>query len=169
VSGEVGKLIGEAEDWVEEAVGEVEHIVKPRPGGKIDTARRMAEQHSDKDLPVAITDYLIKGKPVAVDVLQPALGVAITVTLNSANPVLQALPKDTTRRGAVLIAIDNPVYVATKQNVATEAEGSATSTLAGYLPVGVPVSVPFTDAVWISATTTASQSRVTVLAGSTGA
>lgn len=162
-------IIAEAEDWIEEAVGEVEHVLKPRPGGKIDTARRMAEQHSQKDLPVADTDTLIKGKPVAVDVLLPPLGTAITVTLNSANPVLQALPKDTTRRGAILIAIDNPVYLATKQNVATTAEGSATSDLAGYLPVGVPVPVPFTDAVWVSATTTASQSRVTVLAGSTGA
>lgn len=162
-------IIEEAEDWVEDAVGEVEHLVKPRPGGKIDTARRMAEQHSQKDLPVADTDTLIKGKPVAVDNLLPALGIAITVTLNSANPVLQALPKDTTRRGAILIAIDNPVYLAVKQNVATAAEGSTNSTLAGYLPVGVPVPVPFTDAVWVSATTTASQSRVTVLAGSTGA
>lgn len=162
-------IIEEAEDWIEDAVGEVEHALKPRPGGKIDTARRMAEQHSQKDLPVADTDTLIKGKPVAVDELLPPLGIAITVTLNSANPVLQALPKDTTRRGAVLIAIDNPVYLATKQSVATAAEGSATSTLAGYLPVGLPVPVPFTDAVWVSATTTASQSRVTVLAGSTGA
>jgi hypothetical protein len=165
----VSELIAEAEDWVEDAVGEVEHLVKPRPGGKIDTARRMAEQHSDKDMPVANTDTLIKGKPVAVDGLLPALGTAITVTLNSANPVLQALPKDTTRRGAILIAIDNPVYLATKQNDATTAEGSTTSTLVAYLPVGVPVPVPFTDALWVSATTTASQSRVTVLAGSTGA
>lgn len=163
-------IIEEAEEWVEEAVGEVEHVLKPRPGGKIDTARRMAEQHSDKDLPVADTDTLVKGKPVAVDELLPPLGVAITVTLNSANPVLEALPKDTTRRGAILIAIDNPVYLATKQNVATTAYNTAgdTATLAGYLPVGVPVPVPFTDAVWIGATTVASQSRVTVLAGSTG-
>ena len=165
----MSEIIAEVEDWIDDAVGEVEHLVKPRPGGKIDTARRMAEQHSDKDLPVAGTDTLIKGKPVAVDELLPALGIAITVTLNAANPVLQALPKDTTRRGAVLIAIDNPVYVTTKQNVATTAQGSASSTLAGYLPVGVPVPVPFTDAIWVSATTTASQSRVTVLAGSTGA
>ena len=162
-------IIEEAEDWIEDAVGEVEHVLKPRPGGKIDTARRMAEQHSQKDLPVADTDTLIKGKPVAVDNLLPPLGTAITVTLNSANPVLQALPKDTTRRGAILIAIDNPVYVNTKQSVVTTAEGSTSSTFAGYLPVGVPVPVPFTDAVWVSATTTATQSRVTVLAGSTGA
>lgn len=162
-------IVEEAEDWVEEAVGEVEHVLKPRPGGKLDTARRMAEQHSDKDMPVANTDTLIKGKPVAVDALLPALGTAITVTLNSANPVLQALPKDTTRRGAILLAIDNPVYVTTKQNDATAAEGSAYSTGAGYLPVGVPVPIPFTDAVWLSATTVGGQSRVTVLAGSTGA
>jgi hypothetical protein len=166
----VNKLVGEVEDWIEEGVGEVERVLKPRPGGKIDTARHMAEQHSDKDLPVADTDTLSKDKkPFGVDVLQPPLGIAITVTLNSANPVLQALPKDTTRRGAILIAIDNPVYLATKQNIATTAEGATTSTLAGYLPVGVPVPVPFTDAVWVSATTTATQSRVTVLAGSTGA
>jgi hypothetical protein len=168
----VSGIIEEAEEWVEDVVGGVEDVagdlIKPRPGGKIDTARQMAAQH-DRALPVAETDTLVKGRPVAVDELLPALGVAVTVTLNSANPVLQALPRDSTRRGAILIAIDNPVYLATQQNVARQAEGSATSTLAGFLPVGVPVPVPFTDAVWVSATTTATQSRVTVLAGSTGA
>ena len=51
-------------------------------------------------------------------------------------------------------------------NLANQAEGSASSTQAFYLPVGVPVPVPATAALWASATTTESSSRVSVIAGS---
>lgn len=158
-------IIEEAEDWVEDAVGEVEHVLKPRPGGKIDTARRMAEQHSDKDLPVADTDTLIKGKPVAVDSLQAENGLAITVTLNSANPMLPLLPRETTRRSAVLLAIDNDVYISTSPGQATAAALAGGTALAGvgYLPAGIGVPWPSTAPLWAAATTTATQSRITVL------
>lgn len=164
-------IIEKAEEWAEEAVGEVEHVLKPRPGGKIDTARRMAEQHSDKDLPVADTDTLIKGRPVAVDSLQPENGLAITVTLNSANPVLPLLPRDTTRRGTVLLAVDNDVYISSNPGAATAAAAAGGTALAGvgYLPAGIGVPWPSTAPLYAAATTTATQSRITVLAGYKGA
>ena len=160
----MSELITEVEDWIEDAVGEVEHVLKPRPGGKIDTARRMAEQHSDKDLPVADTDTLVKGKPVAVDSLQAENGLAVTVTLGSANPMLPLLPRDTTRRSAVLLAVDNDVYISTSPGQATAAADGGTALAGvGYLPAGIPLPWPSTAPLWTAATTTASQSRITVL------
>jgi hypothetical protein len=164
-------IIEEAEDWVEDVVGEVEHVLKPRPGGKIDTARRMAEQHSQKDLPVADTDTLVKGKPVAVDGLLPENGIALTVTLNAANPVLPLLPRDTTRRSAVLLSVDNDVYVATMPGQATAAAASDGTTFEGvfYLPAGIGVPWQSTAPLWVAATTTATSSRVSVMASYKGA
>jgi hypothetical protein len=168
VSGIIEEVVDDAENVVEAVVGEVESVFKPRPGGKIEAARRNAERDSLADEPVAQQDYLMKGKPVAVDVLAPDIGVARTVTLTANNPVLPLLPRDTTRRGAVVLAVDNPVYIATDVNLAQQAVGSATSTQAFFLPVGVPVPVPYTAELWASATTTASSSRVSVIAGTAG-
>lgn len=168
----MSELISEVEDWVEDAVGEVEQVLKPRPGGKIDTARRMAEQHPDKDLPVAGTDTLIKGRPVAVDSLQAEAGLATMVVLNAANPVLQLVPRDTTRRAAVLLAVDNDVYIATSPQQATAAAAAGGTTFAGvvgYLPAGIPVPWPSTAPLWAAPTTTATQSRITVLTAYKGA
>jgi len=164
-------IIEEAEDWVEEAVGEVERALSPRPGGKIDTARRMAEAHSQKDLPVADTDTLIKGKPVAVDGLLPENGVAITVTLNTANPVLPLLPRDTTRRSAVLLAVDNDVYVSTSPQLATAAAASDGDSFEGvfYLPAGIGIPWQSTAPLWAAPTTTATPSRISVMASYKGA
>lgn len=163
-------IIEEAEEWAEDAVGEVESALKPRPGGKIDTAQRMAEAHSQKDLPVADTDTLIKGRPVAVDSLLPENGVATTVTLSAANPVLPLLPRDTTRRGTVILAVDNDVYISTSPGQATAAAASAGTTYEGvfYLPVGTPVPWPSTAPVWAAATTTAEPSRISVMAAFKG-
>jgi hypothetical protein len=164
VSGELQTIVGEVEDWIEEGVSEVEHLVKPRPGGKIDTAARMAEQHSDKDLPVAQTDTLIRGKPVAVDDLLPENGLAVTVTLNSANPMLQLLPRDTTRRSATILAIDNDVYISTSAAAATAAAVAniATLTGVGYLPAGIAYPWASTAPLYAASTTAAGQSRITV-------
>jgi len=160
----VNEIIAEAEEWVEDAVGEVEHALRPRAGGKIDTARRMAEAHSDKDLPVAQTDTLIKGKPVAVDSLLPENGGAITVTLSAANPVLPLLPRDTTRRSAILLAVDNDVYLSTLPGAATAAAATGGASAQGvfYLPKGVGVPWLSAAPLWAAATTTATPSRISV-------
>lgn len=174
----MNKLITEAEHWAEEAEGEagkleheVEHLVKPRAGGKIDTARRMAEQHSERDLPVAETDTLIKGRPVAVDSLLPESGVATTVTLSSANPVLQLLPRASNRRSAVLLAVDSDVYVSTSPGQATAAAASGGTAYEGvfYLPKGIGVPWQSTAPLWAAATTTAAPSRISVMASFKGA
>jgi hypothetical protein len=168
VSGVIEEVIGTAENVAEALVEDVEHVFRPRPGGKIDAARRNAEREPLADEPVAEQDYLVRGRPVAVDSLAPNTGIAITVTLTANNPVLPLLPRDTTRRGAVVLAVDNPVYIAVDANLAKQAQGSASSTQAFYLPVGVPVPVGNTAELWASATTTASSSRVSVMSDIAG-
>jgi hypothetical protein len=94
----------------------------------------------------------------------PALGSAHAISLSAANPVKLALPQDPRRRRAVLLAVDNDVYVASSLENAQAAEGVTTSSAAFYLPKNVPLVVTTKAALWISATTTASASRVSVLA-----
>lgn len=164
----IEEVIEGVEQEVKAVVGETEAILRPRPGGKIEAARLQREAESLADEPVAQQDYLVKGRPVAVDVLAPNTGIAVTVTLTANNPVLPLLPRDTTRRSAVVLAVDNPVYIAVDANLAKQAEGSATSTQAFYLPVGVPVPVSNTAELWASATTTESSSRVSVMSDIAG-
>jgi hypothetical protein len=174
----VNGFIQEAEEWADEAVGsvatdvaDVERALGVRPGGKIDTARRMADEHSLKDYPVAETDALTKGRPIAVDSLPPESGIATTVTLSTANPVLQLLPRDTTRRSAVLLAVDNDVYVSTSPSVASAAAASNGATFEGafYLPAKIGVPWQSTAPLWAAPTTTASVSRISVMASYKGA
>src|SRR5487761_457217 len=94
----------------------------------------------------------------------PALGSAHSISLSSANPVKLALPQDPRRRRAVLLAVDNDVYVASSLENAQAAEGVTTSSMAFYLPKSVPLPVTTKAALWVSATTTGSSSRVSVLA-----
>jgi hypothetical protein len=164
----VSGIIEKAEHVTEEIERAAGHVLRPRPGGKIETARRHAEAEPLADEPVARQDTLVKGRPVAVDALAPDTGIAITVTLTANNPVLPLLPRDTTRRGAVVLAVDNPVYVAVDANLAKQAAGSASSTQAFYLPVGVPVCVRNTAELWASATTTGTASRVSVMSDIAG-
>jgi hypothetical protein len=93
----------------------------------------------------------------------PAQVVARCVTLSSANPVKALLPQDPRRRSAVLLAVDNDVYVASSLELAQAAEGSTSSEAAFYLPAGVGIPVVSKGALWCAATTTASISRISVL------
>jgi hypothetical protein len=157
------------EDVAIDVVHEVESVFKPRVGGKIDMARRNAEAYDLQDEPVAQQDTLGKGnKPFGVDVILPGVGIARTITLDVNNTVLPLLPRDTTRREAYVLAVDNPVYLAVDPNLANQAEGAATSAQAFYLPVNVPMPVPHTAEIWVSATTTATSSRVSVMSGYAG-
>ena len=171
-------FLTEAEEWADEAIGsvatdvaDVERVLGVRPGGKIDTARRMAEHNPDEDMPVAETDTLIKGRPVAVDSIPPENGLATVVVLNSANPVLQLLPRDTTRRSAVLLAVDNDVYISTSPSVANAAAASDGTSFEGafYLPKGIGVPWQSTAPLWAAPTTLASSSRISVMASYKGA
>jgi hypothetical protein len=171
VTGIIEGAIDTAEDVAEAVVQDVEHFFRPRPGGKIEAARRNAERDSLSEQPVATQDYLVKGRPVAVDSLAPETGTARTVTLSAANPALPLLPADTTRRSAVILAVDNDVYLSSDPGQAMTAASSGGATAEGvfYLPAGIGVPWQNTGVLWVAATTTATSSRVSVMASFKGA
>jgi hypothetical protein len=92
--------------------------------------------------------------PLPVRNESPALVITSVTSLSANNPTRLILPQDPRRRSALVLAVDNPVYLASSLEVAQAAEGSSTSTLAFYLPVGVPIPVASKGAVWAAATTT---------------
>lgn len=171
MSGIIEEVVDTAENVAEVLVEDVEHVFRPRPGGKIDTARRNAGANSLADEPVAQQDYLVKGKPVAVDSLAPEIGGARTVTLSANNPALPLLPRDTTRRSAVILAVDNDVYLSNDpgQAMTAAASGGATAEGVFYLPAGIGLPWQNTDQLWAAATTTGTSSRVSVMASFKGA
>lgn len=93
----------------------------------------------------------------------PAQFIASCASLSTANPVRMILPQDPRRRRAVVLAVDNDVYLASTLELAQAAEGAATSSVTFYLPKGTPLPVTGKGALWASATTTATGSRVSVL------
>lgn len=95
----------------------------------------------------------------------PALAVARCVTLSASNPVKLALPQDPRRRSAVLLAVDNDVYIAASKELGEEAanSGGATSEYAFYLPAGIGIPVVSKAALWAAVTTTSTSSRLSVL------
>jgi hypothetical protein len=167
----IEEVIDGVEGEIKAVVGDVEAFLLPRPGGKIDTARRQHDANSLADEPVAQQDYLTKGKPVAVDSLAPDTGGARTVTLSANNPVLPLLPRDTTRRSAVILAVDNDVYLTNDPGKAqtAAASGGATAESVFYLPAGIGIPWQNTDQLWAAVTTTGTSSRVSVIASLKGA
>jgi hypothetical protein len=93
----------------------------------------------------------------------PAQSIARCVTLGANNPVLPLLPQDPRRRGAVVLAVDNDVYIAGSADLAQAAQGSTSSEHAFYLPAGIGIPVAAKGALWVAVTTTATLSRVSVL------
>jgi hypothetical protein len=93
----------------------------------------------------------------------PALGIARCVRLSSANPVLPLLPQDPRRRHALVLAVDNDVYICTSPDLAWECQDSTTASDGFYLPKGVAVAVINKAAHWAACTTTGSASRISVL------
>ncbi len=67
------------------------------------------------------------------------------------------------RRHALLLAVDNDVWIAGSKEVAQAAEGSTAGSFAFYLPKGVPVPIINKGAWWAAATTTATVSRISVM------
>jgi len=93
----------------------------------------------------------------------PAIGIGQCVSLSSAEPVKQVLPQDPTRRHALLLAVDNDVWIAGSKEVAQAAEGSTAGSFAFYLPKGVPVPIINKSVWYAAATTTATVSRISVM------
>lgn len=91
---------------------------------------------------------------------------AYTVVLSSANPVLALLPVDPNREDAAVLAVDNPVVIAQTLAQAQNAANTVANVPAPvgfYLPVGVRWPVKATGPLWVAATTTATNSRVSVM------
>jgi hypothetical protein len=93
----------------------------------------------------------------------PALGTAYCVTLNANNEYLELVPRDPNRRNAVVLAVDNDVYICSSREVAAQAAAGTTSTLAFYLSKGIAVPIDSKAPYWVACTTTSGNSRVSVM------
>jgi hypothetical protein len=122
-----------------------------------------AEQAQIDD--ATVTPSGIDPADYAVHVRQemPETGVARCIKLSSANPWLPLLPQDPNRQSAVILAIDNDVYICSSLETAMLSAGAATYAHAFYLPAGTPIPISNRGAYWVACTTTASTSRVSVL------
>jgi len=100
---------------------------------------------------------------IAVRKEVPALNTARMVPLGANNLVLPLLPQDPRRHRAVILAIDNAVWVCNSEDIAWQVQGTTTTgTQAFYLPTSTPLEVKSQGALWVSSTTS-STSRVSVL------
>lgn len=147
-------------------ITKVEELFPPRPGGKVDTAlkqQQVAQEQIDSVLNVVTEHEHVDYQAIRVLPETPDIGTARTVTLSSANPVLMVLPNDAKRRSAVIIAVDNDIYLTNDQNVASNVQGAATNGQAFYLPKGIYVPVDNSGELYAACTTTSSSSRVSVL------
>lgn len=97
-----------------------------------------------------------------VSITSPAMGYAQSILLGSANQVLRLLPQDPLRRNALILAVDNDVYLCSSKETAQSAAATTTSSAGFYLPKAILMAVPSKGAVWAACTTTASTSRISV-------
>lgn len=135
----------------------------PRPGGLVDTARKTAAEPQGSPGTVADDNGPVAYSAVRVRPEAPDTGTARTVTLSSGNPVARILPQDAQRRSAVVLAVDNDVYLSANQGSAEDAQGSTTATGVFYLPAGIAIPIDTQATLWAACTTTATSSRVSVL------
>jgi hypothetical protein len=86
----------------------------------------------------------------------PAQGIGRTAGLNANRPVLPLLPQDPRRRRAVVVAVEKPAVVCASVDLATAANGQAsTGSIEGfYLPVNVPLEITAKGAFWVTYTST---------------
>ena len=144
---------------------DIEELFPPRPGGMVDTIRKQREADAGQ---LANADVVAEQDNVSYEAIRvttqgPDIGTARTVTLSAANPVLPLLPADRTRSSAVIIAVDNDVYISQDQNTANTVYGAATNGQAFYLPKGVSITIDNQGDYWAACTTTGTASRVSVL------
>lgn len=162
----MSELFSEAADFLGGIVRDIEEeVFPPRPGGKVDSARRdrlrdeayqeyVKGQEKDSERPRPVMKY----QPTVADT-----GSAVTVTLSSVSPSQMILPRDFDRRNAVVLAVANDVWLSTSPGMAADIAGQSASGGAFYLPAGVPVPVTSTAPLWAAATTTATATRVSVM------
>ncbi len=143
-----------------------EELFPPVRGGAVEQARQKAaaeQAQAERAIPLTHEDA---GEYAAVRVRdeQPDLGIPRTFTLSSANPTTQLLPADPGRRSAVILAVDNDVYIGNSLgNVQNVSGGAAGAGSVFYLPAGTPIPILNTAAWYVSITTSSGNSRVSVL------
>lgn len=144
---------------------------QPAPGGRIERSARAARQaHPDTGSqapeqvqglePVEVSGT-VSTKPRASDECNPR-----TIAL-AAGAQRQLIGQDPGRKRVVIIAIDNPVVLCASQSLASDPANqvtSAPSPTGGWLPVGVPVPVETTAALYVANSSSSATSRVTVIA-----
>jgi len=140
----------------------ITELFPPRPGGLVDSARRGDGQQQPAET-VTVTDGPADYEAVRVRPEAPDIGTARTITLSAANTVLQLLGQDAQRRSAVALAVDNDVYLATDLGLAQQVAGGASAEGAFYLPKGIPMPIGSQGQYWAACTTSAANSRVSVL------
>ena len=154
------EMVEAAVELVDETV---EDLFPPKPGGLVDRHRKRMAEEAEKerlieDAPVPDSPYTaVRVRPEA-----PDLGGAYVVTVSSSNPVAQLLPKDAQRRSAVIIAVDNDVWISYSQGTAAGLAGTSTGGSAFYLPAGIGIPVDSRQQVFVSSTVSSS-SRVSVI------
>lgn len=143
---------------------EAEKLFPPKPGGLVDTWRKAQAALADTATEhVADNDGPVKYQAIRTRPEPPDLGTARTITLSAANPVLMLLGQDAQRRGAVVLAVDNDVYLSSDQGLAWQSQGGASAEGCFYLLKGVPVPVDAQAPLWAACTTTAASTRISVL------
>ena len=100
---------------------------------------------------------------IHVRVDAPQAGTARCVVLSANNPWLPLLAQDPTRASAVILAVDNDVYICQSRDIAMQIAGSANGTDGFYLPAGIGIPVDNQGPYWVACTTTATSSRVSVI------
>lgn len=139
-----------------------DELFPPRPGGLVDSARHGSTQEQPQET-ATVTDGPRPYTAVRVRPEPPDIAAARTITLSAANQVLPILGQDGQRRSAVLLAVDNAVYLATDLGLAQQVAGGSTAEGAFYLPAGIAIPVDTQGQVWVACTTVATSSRVSVL------
>jgi hypothetical protein len=143
-----------------------EDLFPPKPGGMVDTARKRAQAESDQldaynaqaGAPVPASDYTaVRVRPESADT-----GVIRTVTLSTQYQVARLLAADPGRRSAVILPVDNDVYVTGSQGLANDVAGGASALQAGYFPAGIGLPIENQGEYWAAATTSGT-SRITVI------
>lgn len=145
-----------------------EEMFPPKAGGMVDTARKKlaaeADQlaaHNAAQEEASVNSAEVGAIPVRAEA--PDTGNIRAITLSGAYPVARLLPADPNRRSAVILPVDNDVYVTGSQGLANDVAGSAGAGQAGYFPAGIGLPIDNQGEYWVAATTTSSTSRITVI------
>lgn len=152
----------EITDVINDVIAEGERIFPPKPGGMVERHRaRKAEEEKRRaaeNPEVAEDGYTaIRVRSESPDIVN-----AYMVILNAGAP--QVLPRDIGRQRAVILAVDQDIWLSHSQGTASGFANSATALgSAFYLPVGVPIPCDSTGQLFGVPTNTGASCRVSVL------